>query len=457
MTDTEYIEKSSWYTGVANAIRSKKGTSEPINRDDFEREIRGIEAGITPSGSVEIIENGTHNVTNYESAKVNVPIPKGYVIPEGEVTIIKNGEYNVSGKATAIVDVEGEEWDESYTITGEPTGDNTCGATVEGTAIPQGTAPTYVYFNLNNTIEQTNAYLSQLTYVQTDLFEYPVYGICGYLLNDIPILMFAIALKEEGSELHKICVARGNIINDIYSAGKILDTTVMSEYYENNGFKIFDADPYSFLSRAMGFCTTATETTPLTDFMGLPLGLENEKIKNVLSTTPFTSGTSSSGATAYTVSSVDELPSNAVDGSMAIVESDSIVGEWEFYNSLSAPAWLDGYTQVEISYMVFLSFDGGKTLQLKHLDSIGFSGDANTLEELLFQTKDFFTQEIFDEWGVYGESDGWIYPSAWNVKFLEDNEEIKDWLSNNARRISGAPYSLYTRENGSWAYKCEVA
>ena len=35
---------------------------------------------------------------------------------------------------------------------------------------------------------------------------------------------------------------------------------------------------------------------------------------------------------AYTVSSVDELPSNAVDGSMAIVGNDDIVGSWKLNN-----------------------------------------------------------------------------------------------------------------------------
>ena len=45
--DTEYIEVASWYTRVANAIRSKKGTSEPILRDDFASEIESISVGST--------------------------------------------------------------------------------------------------------------------------------------------------------------------------------------------------------------------------------------------------------------------------------------------------------------------------------------------------------------------------------------------------------------------------
>ena len=43
--DTEYIEVASWYTSVANAIRSKKGTTAPILRDNFASEIELISVG----------------------------------------------------------------------------------------------------------------------------------------------------------------------------------------------------------------------------------------------------------------------------------------------------------------------------------------------------------------------------------------------------------------------------
>lgn len=181
---------------------------------------------------------------------------------------------------------------------------------VEGTAIPQGTAPTYVYFNLNNSPEQTNAYLSQLTYVQTDLFELPIYGICGYLIGEKTILMFAVQAKYEESKQanYRICLFDGLSVVDIYSAGDIYGA-MMSEYYENNGFKIMDHDPFCIFSRGIIFLPTEIiSAEELTDFMGFPLGLENEKIKNVLSITPFTGTTPSNKPTAYTVPSVDELP-----------------------------------------------------------------------------------------------------------------------------------------------------
>jgi hypothetical protein len=43
--DTIYTEKSSWYKSVADAIRNKKGTTDPILRDDFASEIESIQGG----------------------------------------------------------------------------------------------------------------------------------------------------------------------------------------------------------------------------------------------------------------------------------------------------------------------------------------------------------------------------------------------------------------------------
>lgn len=61
--------------------------------------------GITPSGYLDITENGTFDVTDKASVNVTVPIPDGYIVPSGSVTIVENGTHDVSGYASAEVNI----------------------------------------------------------------------------------------------------------------------------------------------------------------------------------------------------------------------------------------------------------------------------------------------------------------------------------------------------------------
>ena len=60
---------------------------------------------IRPVGTLTIRENGTHDVTYFANASVNVPIPPGYIVPTGTVEISANGTVDVTQYAAAEVSV----------------------------------------------------------------------------------------------------------------------------------------------------------------------------------------------------------------------------------------------------------------------------------------------------------------------------------------------------------------
>lgn len=58
----------------------------------------------SPTGTLNIANNGTHDVKSYASANVNVPIPSGYIKPSGTMKVTKNGTFDVSSKAYVKVE-----------------------------------------------------------------------------------------------------------------------------------------------------------------------------------------------------------------------------------------------------------------------------------------------------------------------------------------------------------------
>lgn len=78
----DYIATDTELTTVADAIRTKGGTSAALEwPSGYAQAIANIPSGITPTGTISITSNGTHDVTNYASANVAVESSGGGLEP----------------------------------------------------------------------------------------------------------------------------------------------------------------------------------------------------------------------------------------------------------------------------------------------------------------------------------------------------------------------------------------
>lgn len=135
-------------------------------------------------------------------------------------------------------------------------------------------------------------------------------------------------------------------------------------------------------------------------------------------------------ADTYTVSSVAELPKEAVDGSIAFVMGYSIKGEWVFREEIEI--------NVDGAFEVPCIINGYYYIGLFFMDDIIMGGLHN----------------LPDDYSDWYEEGSWYSPRY--IKFFADTNDdgFREFIHNNADRLSGG-CSLYVRENGIWVYKGE--
>ena len=89
MSNTIAYVDNQTLTNIADAVRYKTGTNGKMLLNDIPDKIRNIE-GIIPSGSIEVTENGTYNISEYASAVVDVPVKT--LISESVLAVDKTSE-----------------------------------------------------------------------------------------------------------------------------------------------------------------------------------------------------------------------------------------------------------------------------------------------------------------------------------------------------------------------------
>lgn len=101
---TKVLVTESHLSDIADAIRAKNGSETEYRPGDMAAAIGGIPAGITPSGTISITQNGTVDVTNYASAAVSVPTGGG----GGDISTDFNLSDNLIPKMTGNTAPSGE-------------------------------------------------------------------------------------------------------------------------------------------------------------------------------------------------------------------------------------------------------------------------------------------------------------------------------------------------------------
>lgn len=379
----KYIIDETTLTEIANAIREKRWTNTQIGGASFASEIRKIDKGVVPYGTITITQNGEYSVRDFALADVKVEtkaanfkyikgttVPNsGYVekvylntalSPKEVVDIIEKANldfvpverntsvYPVFGNTSLplavvimrimnndgsfsygiveffnlskiwfessigwndedVIEINGELLDiyegmligtqndkinTLFSITPFINSNTAVVKYTEGTFVPNEWYLEKIYFNDNLSVDEVVNTLKTLTFYQTLFLDNPIYPIL--FSSDGTPVVFAVKATVSDTDVYEI-----NIVYDL--AKQVYDRIFLS-YVSGDG-------------STAGWHKTECEIDKelINDYYGIPIGTENNKIINLVSTAPFINEVQAVLDGAYNGASIEIVENGTID------------------------------------------------------------------------------------------------------------------------------------------------
>lgn len=154
---------------------------------------------------------------------------------------------------------------------------------------------------------------------------------------------------------------------------------------------------------------------------------------------------------AYHLTSVDDLPTDAVDGSLAVVDSDSLVGEWGW--NTASPLDLSMFNFPTETFTEWCYINGYDRFLGEAFDYISFVNDNDGFAVRVGGNNLFVNgswDDTYYKFALYTD----ILSSDSFLQYLTQ-DEFKTFIKTNCNRLSGG-HTLYSREHGKWINKGEI-